>query len=60
MLNPCARNSNASTGRFLEGELISDHKPTPSGERASLLGRFFRDAQGSERLDAGSRAGFTS
>ena len=33
--------------------------PTRSGERATFVG-LFRDAQGLGRLDAGSRAGFTS
>ena len=60
MLNPCARKPNAPTERFLRGGLISDHEPTRRGERASLMGSIFREAPDFERLDAGSRADFTS
>ena len=66
MLNPCARESKARTGRFLREKLISDHGLSSSYEgqqRAAnvqdSLG-FFRDARGFGRLNAGSRAGFTS
>ena len=33
---------------------------TRSGERARFVGLFFKNAQDFGRLDAGSRAGFTS
>ena len=49
-----------------EGKAESDHSVTflptraaRSGERARFVG-LFKDAQGFGRLDAGSRAGFTS
>ena len=64
MLNPCARESKARTGRFLREKLISDHglfRPTRAHQGAANgqdLWGFFRDAQGFGRLDAGSRAGF--
>ena len=66
MLNPCARESKARTGRFLREKLISDHGLSSSYEsrQGAANGQdswgFFRDAQDFERLDADSRAGFTS
>ena len=66
MLNPCARESKARTGRFLREKLISDHGLFSSyeGQQGAADGQdswgFFRDAQDFGRLDAGSRAGFTS
>ena len=67
MLNACARETKAQTGRFLREKLISDqtvcflstrvNKERPTGK---IPGAFFRDAQGFGRLGAGSRAGFTS
>ena len=65
MLNPCARESKAPTGRVLREKLISDHGLFSSydGRQGVANGQdswgFFRDAQGFGRLDAGSRAGFT-
>ena len=66
MLDLCARESKARTGKFLKEKLISDH-----GLFSSYQGRqgaaneqdswgFFRDSQALGRLDAGSRASFTS
>ena len=66
MLNLCARESKARTGRFLGEKLISDHGMFHSyeGQQGAANAQdswdFFRDAQGFERLDAGSRAGFIS
>ena len=66
MLNLCARESKARTGRFLRKKLISDHGLFSSyeGRQGAAMGQdswgFFRNAQGCERLDAGSRAGFTN
>ena len=66
MLYPCAREIKARTGRFLREELISDHGLFSSYEdqqgaanRQDSWG-FFRDAQSFGRLNAGSRASFTS
>ena len=66
MLNSCARESKAQTGRFLRENLISDHGlfsyyegRQGAANRRDLCG-FFRDTQGFGRLDTGSRAGFTS
>ena len=66
MLKPCARESKARTGRFLREKLMSDPGLCSSSEEQQgaangqdSLG-VFRDAQGFGRLDAGSRAGFTS
>ena len=66
MLNPCARESKARTGRFLREMLISDHDMFPSyeGQQGAANGQdsffFFRDVEGYGRLDADSRTGFTS
>ena len=66
VLNPCARESTARTGRFLREKLISDHGLFSSYEGQQVVANgqdswgFFRDAQGFGRLDAGSPAGFTS
>ena len=66
MLNPCARESKARTGRFLREKLISYYGLFSSyeGRQGAANGQdlwgFFRDTQGFGRLDAGSRAGFTS
>ena len=66
MLNPCARESKARTGRFLREKLVADHGMFSSyeGQQGAANGQdswdFFRDAQGFGRLDAGSRSGFTS
>ena len=66
MLNPCARESTARTVRFRRENLISDHGLFSSyeGQQGAANGRdswgFFRDSQGFGRLDAGSRADFTS
>ena len=57
---------NQRTGRFLREKLISDHGLFPSYEDQQRAAKgqdpwgFFRDAQVVGRLDAGSRAGFTS
>ena len=65
VLNPCAREPKAQTGRFLRGKLISDHGLFSSYEGQHRAAKeqdsrgFFRDAQGFGRLDAGSRARFT-
>ena len=46
LLNPCARESTASTGRFLREKLMSDHghflptRATTSGEQATFVGLF--------------------
>ena len=66
MLNTCARESKARTGKFLRETLMSDHGLFPSYEdqQEAANGQdswdVFRDAQGFGGLDAGSRAGFTS
>ena len=66
VLNSCARESKSQIGRFLREKLISDHGLFSSyeGHQGAANGQdswgFFRDAQGFGRLDAGSRAGFTS
>ena len=66
VLSPCARKSKARSGRFLRGKLISDHGLFSSyeGQHGAPNGQdswgFFRDALDFGRLDAGSRAGFTS
>ena len=66
VLNPCARESKARTGRFLREKLMSDygHFSYYEGQQGATIGQdswcFFRDAQGFGRLDAGSRAGFPS
>ena len=69
LLNPCARESKSQTGRFLRENLISDHGLVfpYEGQQAAANGQdswatlsFSSDTQGSGRLDAGSRAGFTS
>ena len=66
MLNPCARESKARTGRLLRETLISDHGIFSSceGQQGAANGKnssgIFRDAQGFGWLDAGSRGGFTS
>ena len=66
MLNPCARESKARTGRFLRETLMPDHVLFSSydGQQGAANGRyslgFFGDVQGFGRLDAGSRADFTS
>ena len=66
VLNLCARESNARTGRFLREKLITGHGLFSSYEdrQGTANGQdswgFFRDAQGFGRLDAGSRADFTS
>ena len=66
VLNPCARESKARTGRFLREKLISGHGIFSSyeGQQEAANGQdswgLFRDAQGSGRLGAGSRAGFTN
>ena len=39
---------------------FSSYEGQDSGEQARFVGHFFKDAQGFGRLDAGSRAGFTS
>ena len=65
MLNPCARESKARTGRFLREKLISDHGLFSfyEGQQGAANMQdswgFFKDAQGFGRLDAGSRVGFT-
>ena len=66
VLNPCARESKAGTGRLLREKLISDHGLFFSyeGQQGGANGQdswgFFRVPQGFGRLDAGSRVGFTS
>ena len=66
VLNPGARESKAQTRRFLREKLMSDHGNFSSyyGRQGEANGQdswgFFGDAQGFGRLDAGSRAGFTS
>ena len=66
VLNPCARESKARTGRFLRENLMSDHGLLSSykGRQGAANGQdswgFSRDAHGFRRLDIGSRAGFTS
>ena len=67
MLNPCARESKARTGRFLREKLMSDHGLFSSyeGRQGAANGQnswgvFQRYLESFGRLDAGSRAGFTS
>ena len=66
MPNPCARESKARTGSFLREKLIADYSLFSfyEGEQGAANGEgscaIFRDARGFERLDADSRAGFTS
>ena len=66
MLNPCAREPKPRTGRFLEGKLISDYGLFSSygGQQGVANGQdsmgIFKDAQDIGRLNADSRAGFTS
>ena len=66
VLNPCVRQLKARTRRFLRGKLISGHGLFSSyeGQQGVANGQgpweVFRDAQGFGRLDASSRAGFTS
>ena len=67
VLNPCARESKARTGRFLRKKLISDHGLFSSyeGQQGTANGQdswgvFQGCAQGFGRLEAGSCAGFTS
>ena len=63
VLNLCARESKARTGRVLREKMISDHGLFSSyeGQQGATNGQdswgFFRDAQGFRRLGAGSRAG---
>ena len=65
-MKPRAQESKARTGRFLREKLMSDHGLFSSYEglqgtaNRQDSGGFFRDAQGFGRLDAGSRARFTS
>ena len=64
--NPCARESKGRTGRSLRERLIPDHGLFSSydGRQGAANGQdswgFFRAALGFGRLDAGSRAGFSS
>ena len=61
VLNPCARESKARSGRFMREKLISDHGLFSSERRTGKIrGAFSRMLAASGRLDAGSRAGFTS
>ena len=66
VLNPCARESKARTGRCLREKLISDHGLFSSyeGRQGATNGQdslfLFRNAQGFGWLDTGSRAGFAS
>ena len=65
VLNSGARESKVQTGRFLRGNLITDHGiflrgPARSVERARFLRRCFRDVHSFARLDIGSCTGFTS
>ena len=67
VLNPCARESKARTGRFPREKLMFDHGLISSYEdqqQEAANGQdswgFFKDAKGFGRLDAGSRPGFTS
>ena len=66
MLNPCARESKARTGRFLRENVISDHGLFSSykGLQGAVNGQdpwgVFRDAQGFGRLGADSRADLTN
>ena len=66
-LKPWARESKARTGRFLWEKLMSEYvffSSSYGGRQGAVNGQdswgFFKDAQGFGRLDAGSRAGFTS
>ena len=66
VLNPCARESKAQTGRFLREKLISDHglfsstRANKERRTGKIRRAFFRDLQGFGRLNAGSCAVFTS
>ena len=66
VLYPCARGSEARTGRFLRKKLSLAtvyFRPTRANKepRTGKICVFFcRNAQGFGRLDVGSRAGFTS
>ena len=66
VLNPCARESKERTGGFLRSKLIADYGMFSfyKGRQGAANGQdswgFSRDAQGFGRLDAGSRACFTS
>ena len=66
VLNPCARESKAPTGGFLREKLFSDHGLFSSNhtQQGATNGQdfcaFFQGCTGFGRLDAGSRAGFTS
>ena len=67
MLNPCARESKARTGRFLKEKLMPDHGlfsfyegQQGAANEQDLRGVFRGYAQGLGRLHAGSRAGFNS
>ena len=66
VLNPCTCEPKARAGGFLKENLTSDHSLFFSYESQQGAGNgnirefFFRDAQGFGRLDAGSRACFTS
>ena len=64
MLNPCARESKAQTGRFLREKLISDHGLFSSyeGQQGAAnykIPRAFFKGLWTAFIDAGSRAGFT-
>ena len=64
MLNPCAPESKARTGRFLRGRHIYDHYDIcflpmiANKERrmGNIPWAFFTEVQGFGQLDAGSRA----
>ena len=67
MLKPRERESKARIGGFVRGKkIISDHDLFSSyeGQQGAVNGQgswlFFKGAQDYGRLDAGSRAGFTS
>ena len=66
VLNPCARESTARTGRFLRENLISEQGLFSSyeGRQGAMNGQdswgFFRDAQSFGRPDAASHAGFAN
>ena len=65
VLNSCARESKVRIERLLRENAISDYGLFSSykGKQGAVNGQdgaFFRDALGFGRLDAGSRAGFTS
>ena len=65
-MNPCARESKAATGRFLERKLISDygqisfHESQPGAANGKNPGALSKRTRGSGRADAGSGAGFTA